>query len=88
LSFFLVVSCVLSFLFCLFLSFFGVSFMSFHCVFFRATTCRMHDINPMTYLIDVLQRIETHPDRDIAQLTPRLWKTHFADNPLCSDLEL
>lgn len=52
------------------------------------TTCRMHDINPMTYLIDVLQRIETHPDRDIAQLTPRLWKMHFADNPLRSDLEL
>jgi transposase len=52
------------------------------------TTCRLHEINPMDYLIDVLQRIDTHPDKDIAQLTPRLWKTHFADNPLRSDLEL
>ena len=36
------------------------------------TTCRLHEINPMTYLIDVLQRIDTHPDKDIELLTPRL----------------
>ena len=52
------------------------------------TTCRLHDINPMTYLIDVLQRIDTHSDQDIIQLTPREWKTHFAHDPMRSDLEL
>ena len=51
------------------------------------TTCRLHDINPSVYLTDVLQRVATHPNADIDQLTPRLWKTHFADNPLRSDLE-
>ena len=52
------------------------------------TTCRLHEINPMNYLIDVLQRIDTHPDKQIAQLTPRLWKGHFADQPIGSDLDL
>ena len=46
-----------------------------------------NDINPSVYLTDVLQRVATHPNADIDQLTPRLWKTHFADNPLRSDLE-
>ncbi|MGK0171489.1 MAG: transposase [Gammaproteobacteria bacterium] len=50
------------------------------------TTCRLHDINPSTYLIDVLQRIDTHPASRVDELTPRLWKTHFADNPLRSDV--
>ena len=49
-------------------------------------TCRLHDINPYTYLVDVLQRIAIHPDRDVEQLTPRAWKTLFAENPLRSDL--
>lgn len=49
-------------------------------------TCRLHDINPYTYLIDVLQRIAIHPDSDVEQLTPRLWKSLFADDPLRSDL--
>lgn len=51
------------------------------------TTCRLHDVNPYTYLVDVLQRIALHPDRDIEQLTPRCWKTLFADKPLVSDLD-
>ena len=33
-----------------------------------------------------LQRIDTHPAFDVHLLTPRLWKQHFADNPLRSDL--
>ena len=49
-------------------------------------TCRLHDIDPYTYLVDVLQRVGQHPAADVAQLTPRLWKQHFADNPLRSDL--
>lgn len=46
------------------------------------STCKLHDINPYTYLVDVLQRISQHPAREVADLTPRLWKTRFAENPL------
>ena len=52
------------------------------------STCKLHSINPYTYLVDVLQRVQIHPNSEIAQLTPRLWKTHFAHNPLRSDLEI
>lgn len=48
------------------------------------TTCKLHDINPYTYLVDVLQRISRHPAKDVADLTPRLWKTRFADDPIPS----
>lgn len=50
------------------------------------STCRLHDINPYTYLVDVLQRVSIHPASRVEELTPRLWKEHFADNPLRSDL--
>ena len=50
------------------------------------TTCRLHDIDPYDYLVDVLQRVGQHPSRDIGQLTPRCWKAHFAHSPLRSDL--
>ncbi len=49
-------------------------------------TCRLHGIDPYTYLVDVLQRISEHPDSRVAELTPRLWKQHFAVNPLRSDI--
>ncbi len=49
-------------------------------------TCRLHGIDPYTYLTDVLLRINIHPAREVADLTPRLWKEKFADNPLRSDL--
>lgn len=49
-------------------------------------TCRMHSIDATTYLIDVLQRVGQHPASRVAELTPRLWKQHFADQPLRSDL--
>ena len=49
-------------------------------------TCRLHDIDPYTYLVDVLQRVSQHPASRVAELTPRLWKQHFAANPLRSDL--
>jgi transposase len=51
------------------------------------STCRLHDINPSVYLTDILQRVTTHPNAGIDQLTRLLWKTHIADNPLRSDLE-
>ncbi len=49
-------------------------------------TCRLHGIDPYTYLVDVLQRVAQHPASRVAELTPRLWKQHFADHPLRSDL--
>ena len=49
-------------------------------------TCRLHGLSPYDYLVDVLQRVGQHPAADVAQLTPRHWKTHFATNPLRSDL--
>jgi transposase len=50
-------------------------------------TCRLHGIDPYTYLVDVLQRISEHPASRVVELTPRLWKQHFAANPLRSDIE-
>ncbi len=49
-------------------------------------TCRLHGIDPYTYLVDVLQRVGAHPASRVAELTPRLWKQHFAANPLRSAL--
>lgn len=50
------------------------------------STCKLHDIHPYTYLVDVLQRIGIHPASKAEELTPRLWKEKFADNPLRSAL--
>ena len=49
-------------------------------------TCRLHGIDPYTYLVDVLQRVGEHPASRVAELTPRLWKQRFAADPLRSDL--
>ncbi|MGE0315531.1 MAG: IS66 family transposase [Lautropia sp.] len=49
-------------------------------------TCRRHDVDPYTYLVDVLQRINELPASRVAELTPREWVKRFADNPLRSDL--
>ena len=50
------------------------------------STCRLHQVDPYAYLVDVLQRIAIHPARDVEQLTPRCWKRLYAGNPLRSDL--
>lgn len=49
-------------------------------------TCRLHGVDPYTYLVDVLQRVSLHPASRVADLTPRLWKQLFSDKPLRSDL--
>ena len=49
-------------------------------------TCRLHQIDPYAYLVDVLQRVGQHPASRVAELTPRLWKEHFAQHPLRSAL--
>ncbi len=50
-------------------------------------TCRLHDVNPYDYLVDVLQRVSLHPASQVEQLTPRQWKQLFANQPLRSDLQ-
>src|SRR6266568_4972766 len=50
-------------------------------------SCRLQGVDPYIYLVDVLQRIDTHPAFEVHLLTPRLWKQHFAGNPLRSDLD-
>lgn len=50
-------------------------------------TCTLHGINPYTYLVDVLQRISQHPASRVIELTPRVWKDMFAENPLRSALD-
>lgn len=38
--------------------------------------CKLHQINPFEYLVDVLQKINTHKISKIDELTPRLWALH------------
>ena len=49
-------------------------------------TCRLHGIDPYTYLVDVLQRISDLPDSRVAELTPRRWKELYSADPLRSDI--
>jgi hypothetical protein len=51
-------------------------------------TCRLQNVNPYTYLVDVLQRISDHPASRVDELTPRLWKETFAHQPLGSDADI
>ena len=44
-------------------------------------TCRLHEVDAYTYLVDVLQRISVHPANRAIELTPRMWKSLFADAP-------
>jgi len=50
--------------------------------------CKLHGVNPYTYLVDVLQRISEHPASQVVDLTPRVWKTKFSHAPMKSDLVL
>lgn len=47
-------------------------------------TCKLHGVNPVDYLVDVLQRISVHPASRVEELTPRIWKELFASNPMRS----
>lgn len=51
------------------------------------STCRLHGVNPYTYLVDVLQRVSLHPASKVEELTPKRWKELFAAHPLLSDLD-
>ena len=50
-------------------------------------SCKLQGIDPRTWLIDVLQRVGCHPANRVHELTPRLWKQHFADRPFRSDVD-
>jgi transposase len=50
-------------------------------------SCRLQGVDPYVYLVDVLQRVDTHPALEVHLLTPRLWKQHFAAHPWRSDLD-
>ena len=50
-------------------------------------TCTLQGVDPYTYLVDVLQRVGEHPASRAVELTPRVWKTLFADDPPRSDLD-
>ncbi len=50
-------------------------------------TCQLQGVDPYSYLVDVLQRVGQHPVKRVNELTPRVWKTLFADRPLRSDLD-
>lgn len=49
-------------------------------------TCRLQEINPYHYLVDVLQRVSMQPASKVDELTPRMWKEKFGDDFLTSDL--
>lgn len=50
-------------------------------------SCQLQKVCPYTYLVDVLQRIDSHPSSEVQLLTPRLWKQHFAHSPLRSAVD-
>jgi transposase len=50
-------------------------------------TCRLQQVDPYTYFVDVLQRVDSHPAAEVDKLTPRLWMEHYAANPLRSDID-
>ena len=52
------------------------------------TTCRLNDVDPYEYFVDVLQRVKNHPPLQMDELTPRRWKELFAQNPKRSVLHL
>jgi transposase len=50
-------------------------------------TCKLHNINPYHYLVDVLQRVSKYPAKEVIDLTLRRWKVLFADKRVRSDVE-
>ena len=51
-------------------------------------SCLLCQVHPGTWLVDILQRIDRHPAAEVHLLTPRLWKEHFSQPPLGSNLRI
>ena len=49
-------------------------------------TCQLHEVDACTYRIDVLQHLSVHLISRAIELTPRMWKSLFADDHLRSNL--
>lgn len=47
-------------------------------------TCQLQGVGPRTYLIDILQRMDTHPGNAAYQLTPLNWTATVAGAPMRS----
>lgn len=52
------------------------------------SSCKLQGVDPYTYLVDVMQRVDRHPASKVEELIPRNWKVAFGDNPIGSDLLL
>ena len=50
-------------------------------------TCRLHEVDPYAWLVDVLQRVDRHAASRVGELVPKAWKDNFANEPLVSDLQ-
>jgi len=53
-------------------------------------TCRLHSVDPYTYLIDVLQRIAEHPASRVTKHTPDCGSSTSPPNqcsPTCIDFQ-
>ncbi len=37
------------------------------------STCRRHNVEPWTYLTDVIEKLTIDPDQDLDSLLPHLW---------------
>jgi transposase len=44
-------------------------------------TCKLHNVNPYDYLVDILIRVQTHPQSRIAELLPMNWTSGAAARP-------
>ncbi len=49
-------------------------------------SCILAKVRPYDYLVDVLQRIDSHPANDVHLLTPQEWSHRYADDPIRSAL--
>lgn len=52
------------------------------------SSCKLQGVDPYTYLVDVMQRVDRHPASKVDELIPRNWKVKFGDSPIGSDLLL
>ena len=50
-------------------------------------TCYLQGVDPRSYLIDILQRMDFHPGNDVYQLTPRLWTETVKGAPMRSVID-
>ena len=51
-------------------------------------TCILQKVNPYHYLVDVLQRMDSHPQNKVELLTPRLWKESFRHKRIKAPIDI